>query len=1157
MKILYYLLLLILPLSLNSQQLHKVAPAYGETLPGWAVKMYGDHPNVWEVDDEYRAWRKINPDLKTTYTQFYKKWRRAYEPNINTQGFIQIPTPEAQDAYYQRLDKLKSTVGTRGSADWSVMGPIETFNTNTGPSPLPKSSQANIYCIDQTRNNPNRVYCGTEGGEIFVSHDKGLTWACDSRDYEMGAITALESFTDESPVVFAGESNNVRRKLGNGWEIVLTDDQMWTNDIISNPNNDLIVLAATQRGLYRTANGGDDWEHITQTPCYDIEWKSDDSSVGFMVANDPALGICRFYKSTDFGATWELRENGWFFSDAEGRNDGGARLAVTAANPNRVYAVLIGEAKTDDSGFIGIWRSDDAGETWYQPNPPAGGPWDEINHPNMATIGRTGGYHQGFYNLGFDVSDVDADFVMAGFLNLWVSIDGGFTFSCDGGYCGNNFNYVHPDCQEIEINGTDIWMTSDGGIEYSDDHFVTHYARNRGITGSDYWGFGTGWNEDILVGGRYHNGNSGWHENWMPGEVLSLGGGEAPTGYVNPGAGRNTYHSDLGKVILPEVQNGYVQYLPFGKFPNESYYDAESGEMEWLPHCWNHFFVTNENKIWKTTDGGTTFTILHEFGTDVNARAMSFEISRSNPKVMYLFQRDEYSWDPGLLWKSINGGDTWVQLSFPPGYARRAVLACDAEDEQRIWLAFPDANDGEKIYTSPDGGDTWENLTTPALNGEHITYIMHQGGTDGGIYLGTFRTIWYRDDSMSEWLPYNEGLPKQVSTCILRPFYRDHKIRLGAYGKGIWESPFAVTSRPVAQPMANKLQTECPGDSILFDDYSMLSHEGATWLWEFAGGTPSTSTLRNPKVVYHYPGTYDVTLTVQNPNGSSTKTVEGMIEALQPIINEIPPVIDFSTTDHFTVVNPDNGITWAPTSIDVCNPDGDIAYYVNNYDYSSYGVDDLLLPVNLDLTQVIEPTLHFNVAYAPYYDGNAFIDSLKVLVSNDCGTSSDILFRSGGEELSTTSDGEGPNNLYEYDRFSPQNCEEWRPVTLDLSAYVGQYITLRFVNQSGYGNNMYLDNIWIESIPLSTDGNTQAMTIDLKPNPTAGYTIVSGQGIESMQLRLSVFSPSGVKMFDQPVQGNGDHWQEAIDMSRYQPGVYFVKIIRGDAEVLTRKLVKQ
>jgi hypothetical protein len=247
-------------------------------------------------------------------------------------------------------------------------------------------------------------------------------------------------------------------------------------------------------------------------------------------------------------------------------------------------------------------------------------------------------------------------------------------------------------------------MTSDGGIELSRDYFTTHEALNRGITGSDFWGFGTGWNEDILVGGRYHNGNSGWYENWMPGECLSLGGGEAATGYVNPGAGRRTYFSDIGGVVLPEEQNGFAQYFSLGKYPNESYYDAESGEIEWDPVSWNTFYVTNENKLWKTTDGGASWNIWYEFGADVNARAMGFEISRSNPLVMYLFQRDDYSWDPGLLWKSIDGGVTWNLLAFPPGYARRVLLALDAEDENRLWLAYPDAGDGEKIYTSHTGG---------------------------------------------------------------------------------------------------------------------------------------------------------------------------------------------------------------------------------------------------------------------------------------------------------------------------------------------------------------------------------------------------------------------------------------------------------------------
>jgi PKD repeat protein/photosystem II stability/assembly factor-like uncharacterized protein len=1158
MKILSLIPALLFCLQLSGQALYKVAPTAEESLPGWAIKMYGTNPNIYEIDDEYRQWRKDNPTAKTTYTQYYKKWRRASEPNIQASGFVLNPPPGTTEEFHKRLDKLRISNANRNAGAWENIGPFETFNTNTGPSPLAKSEQANIYCIDQSLSNPEIVFCGTEGAEIFKSNDKGQNWSCASRNYAFGAVTAIEIDPTNPDIVFAGESNNIHRSTDGGltWTLVLTDQEMWPYEILVNPSNTNIVLAATQHGLYRSEDGGNTWDRIVNETCYDIKWKTNDPAVAFLVRNDPIAKICRFYKSLDFGLNWELKDNGWFFSDDPGRYDGGAKIGVTNADPNRVYALLIGEAKTDDSGYIGIWRSNDGGESWYMPNPPAGGPWDEMNHPNMATIGRTGGYHQGFYNLGFDVSDSDPDFVMAGFLNLWVSIDGAATFSCDGGYCGNNFNYVHPDCQDIEINNGDIWMTSDGGIEYSNDHFVTHYALNRGITSSDYWGFGAGWNEDILVGGRYHNGNGAWHENWMPGEQLGLGGGEAPTGYVNPGEGRQTYYSDLGKVVLPEIQNGFAQYSGFGLFPNESYYDAESGEMEFDPRCWNHIYVTRENKIWKTTDGGTNFNVLHEFGTDVNMRAMSFEISRSNPNVMYLFQRDENSWDPGLLWKTTDAGETWENLNFPPGYARRGLLALDAEDENRVWLAFPDGGDGEKIYTSTDGGQSWENLTTAALNGEHITYIMHQGGTDGGLYLGTYRAVWFKDDNMTEWLPYNEGLPKSIATCILRPFYRDHKLRMGAYGKGIWETPFAATSRPVAQPMAHKLFTSCPGDTIRFDDYSMLSHEGATWSWSFPGGAPATSDVRNPRVVYTAPGVYDVTLTVENEFGTSTKTVSGMITIDQPVVNEVPPLIDFSSTDHFTVSNPDNGITWSPINLDACNPDGDIAYWINNYDYSSYGTDELYLPLNMDLTNVIDASLHFNVAYAPYYDGNAFIDSFKVMLSNNCGNTYHILFNSGGEALSTTSTGEGPNNLYEYERFSPQNCEEWRPVELDLSAYAGQYVTIKFVSQSGYGNNLYLDNIWLETTLTSTQNADKKLAITLAPNPTNGYTILSGEGLILEDPVIEVISVSGQTLLRKSFNGGLDRWQEALDLSRLQSGVYLIKIISDHKTVMTDKLVK-
>ena len=156
MKILSFALLFLLSLQVSGQQLYKVAPTADEVLPAWAVKMYGVHPNVWQVDDEYRIWRQTHPDAKTTYTQYYKKWRRAVEPFINTQGFEERPTQASIEEFNSRLEKLKISGASRGAA-WSNIGPVETFNTNTGPSPLAKSEQAKIGRICQ------RWECKNEG----------------------------------------------------------------------------------------------------------------------------------------------------------------------------------------------------------------------------------------------------------------------------------------------------------------------------------------------------------------------------------------------------------------------------------------------------------------------------------------------------------------------------------------------------------------------------------------------------------------------------------------------------------------------------------------------------------------------------------------------------------------------------------------------------------------------------------------------------------------------------------------------------------------------------------------------------------------------------------------------------------------------------------
>ncbi|HEX5111966.1 MAG TPA: PKD domain-containing protein [Saprospiraceae bacterium] len=83
---------------------------------------------------------------------------------------------------------------------------------------------------------------------------------------------------------------------------------------------------------------------------------------------------------------------------------------------------------------------------------------------------------------------------------------------------------------------------------------------------------------------------------------------------------------------------------------------------------------------------------------------------------------------------------------------------------------------------------------------------------------------------------------------------------------------------PPAPPVANFTAdptSGCAPLQVFFDDLS--TNNPTSWSWSFPGGTPSTSTNQNPIVTYNTPGTYNVSLTVSNTQGSNTKTINNYI----------------------------------------------------------------------------------------------------------------------------------------------------------------------------------------------------------------------------------------------------------------------------------------
>lgn len=99
--------------------------------------------------------------------------------------------------------------------------------------------------------------------------------------------------------------------------------------------------------------------------------------------------------------------------------------------------------------------------------------------------------------------------------------------------------------------------------------------------------------------------------------------------------------------------------------------------------------------------------------------------------------------------------------------------------------------------------------------------------------------------------------------------------------------------------------------------------------------------------------------------------------------------------------------------------------------------------------------LKFDYAYR-LYNTSTLGDSLEVLVSNNCGSSWTSLWKSGGNAMKTVSTATTAS-------FTPTSTQ-WAtsPASINMNSYLGQSILLKFRAKSGYGNNLYVDNIVLD-----------------------------------------------------------------------------------------------
>ena len=890
-------------------------PSKTAETPDWANQLYSnpDQINIknlkkefndWILDEKIKQSKKINKEAdkdienelkegisEMPIVRFTIHFIRTI-PNewINKFGNLNLPSKNDFINDAKKAEKIINTTNQKSTLtnNWSQIGAKEIIEN--GVSTV---QNTNIYFLSIAPSATNTRLACTENGALYKTIDGGQNWTYLNGYgglFQWGGPSAFHP-TNANKIIFGCNPARLSSDGGTTWTIAsLTEN---CNEILWSTNGTTII-AATSNGIYVSLDAGLTFSQKQTGSFMDVEFKPGNPLVVYAI-NDQGV----FYKSTDGGLTWIQKLTNYTINT----NKNGFLLAVSEANPNLVSIASLTGQGFDLNNAVEVLKSTNNGD----------------NFVSIST--NTINYSQGFYDFAFGISPTDANIYFVGVTSLYKSVNGGLTFSAVGGYVGSYG--VHPDIQDMVIFGNNVVVATDGGVSESSDNFTTAAnwrSTSKGLDALDYWGFDLGFNTDQMGGGKYHNGNDIFNPNWNNGKALFLGGAEEATGksiFSRPNA-----LAYFGPAALFGLNNKFrlidVEYNPI--VTGSGTYTLENNG---LGHGFRNSDTTSNtvdsniiyaglnNNVMISYDNGATSQILKSF----NSAVWDVKTTRKDAKVIYALTELDG------LWKTVDGGINWTtcNMTLNDVNLKSNGIDCYIDVSQtntnEIWLLHDTNNGATKISKSIDGGQVWTNLNTQTLDGYSAKQIIHQYGSNGGVYLmgqsGGIAKCYYRNNTMTDWVDYSANLMILTSRLemFLKASHYIEKLRV-AGNMGVQEVSFYEKSAPVAQPTTN-VKNICINQEIKFSDYSILNYTGATWLWSFSktpiylNGTSAGS--RDPIVKFLSPGAVNVTLKVTNSlNQSDTKTIANFVnvnyDTASCLLLNSDQDLDLSCTNNITNV---------------------------------------------------------------------------------------------------------------------------------------------------------------------------------------------------------------------------------------------------------------
>ncbi|MFA5908006.1 MAG: hypothetical protein WC815_04435 [Vicinamibacterales bacterium] len=556
--------------------------------------------------------------------------------------------------------------------------------------------------VSGVKGRPLEAYFGAVGGGLWKTTDAGNNWAPVTDGQITSASVGAVAVSDSNPdTVFIGMGEScIRGNImpGDGVYKSVDGGQKWTNvgfrnsDAISkiriHPTNPDIVYVASfglyygpseERGVFKSSDGGKTWKRTlfkdARTGAVDLAIDTRNPNVMF-AAMWEAYRIeyqmssggpgSGLYKSTDGGETWTEITRNPGMPTGMVGRIG---VALTAADSNRVYALI-----ENENG--GLFVSDDAGASW------------QLTNPSRTIRQRAFYYTHVFGDPG------NKDVVYMQNTSLFRSTDGGKTTVQVGqGTHGDHHDlWVDPDNANHVIDGND----GGGAITFNVNTRVPNWSDQDFPTAQWYHVITTAHlpfhvcgsqqdNSTLCVPSNTNAGGGGFGGN-PPVAPYQAGGGEP--GYIAP-------HATDPDVFFGGTNNGSFltrlnrrtgEFKEVGAYPR--FFSGEPSKDVKERWQWTYPIIfsyvdpntlyTSSQRIWKSTNGGDTWV------------AISGDLTRHDPKTM-----------------GDSGGPITHDMNSPEIYGTVFSIGPGKKDINVMWAGSDDG----LIQVTRDHGKTWTNVT--------------------------------------------------------------------------------------------------------------------------------------------------------------------------------------------------------------------------------------------------------------------------------------------------------------------------------------------------------------------------------------------------------------------------------------------------------------